>query len=129
MIASVGSSMVGSGTVSTRTSWVSCQARALMAPRFSAARRAKHVQASSRASWGGAATARGRTPRWRRGGGRSGRGCVPPGRGGGRAVVDRRRAVVGAGRVHVAHRRARAVGLRGRPPLERGGRATLLGPV
>src|SRR3954451_2099780 len=45
MIASVGCSIVGSGTVSTRTSWVPCQARAFMARTLSAASRPKHDRA------------------------------------------------------------------------------------
>src|SRR4051794_30959402 len=48
MIASVGCSIVGSGTVSTRTSWVPCQARALMACGLSAAPRPKHDPARLR---------------------------------------------------------------------------------
>src|SRR3954470_7481993 len=48
MIASVGCSIVGSGTVSTRTSWVPCQARALMACGLSAAPRPQHDPARLR---------------------------------------------------------------------------------
>src|SRR3954467_2506902 len=47
MIASVGCSIAGSGTVSTRTSWVPCQATAFMPRRLSSQGRGKHLPACS----------------------------------------------------------------------------------